>query len=123
MKKYKIIYWISTGLLSLMMTFSAYSYFANPEVADGFSHLGFPGYFRVELGLAKLLGALVLIVPQVPAAVKEWAYAGFAITFVSAAVAHISSGDPATYVIGPLVFLAVLFVSKAYSARLSQPVA
>src|SRR5205807_6760009 len=63
-----------------------------PQVAAAFTHLGCPGYFRVELSLAKLLGAVLLLAP-VPARVKEWAYAGFAIDLASALVAHLSVGD------------------------------
>ena len=50
-----------------------------PQVAEMFTHLGFPDYFRVELSWAKLLGVVMLLAP-VPARLKEWAYAGFAIT-------------------------------------------
>ena len=32
MKKNKIIYWIATGIIALMMVFSAYSYLAKPEM-------------------------------------------------------------------------------------------
>ena len=83
MKKDKVIYWLSTGLLALMMVFSAFSYLTKPEMAAAFQHLGFPPYFRVELAVAKLLGALVLLLPVVPAHLKDWAYAGFGFTFIS----------------------------------------
>jgi len=43
------------------------------------TRLGFTDYFRVELAWAKLLGAVLLLAP-VPARLKEWAYAAFAIT-------------------------------------------
>jgi len=109
-KTIKIIYWISTALVSLMMIFSAYSYFANPEVKQGFQHLGFPDYFRIELAVAKILGAIILLVP-IKGEVKEWAYAGFFITFVSAFIAHTASGDPVTNRVGPVVFLLVLALS------------
>jgi hypothetical protein len=56
-------------------------------------HLGFPDYFRIELGAGKLLGAIALILPFVPRKVKEFAYAGFTIIFVSAFIAHLASGD------------------------------
>ncbi len=46
----------------------------------------------MELSWAKLLGVVVLLAP-VPARLKEWAYAGFAITLASALVAHLSLGD------------------------------
>ena len=89
-KTIKITYWISTAIVSLMMIFSAYSYFTNPEVKQGFQHLGFPDYFRVELAIAKILGAIILLAP-IKGQVKEWAYAGFAFTFISAFIAHSAS--------------------------------
>lgn len=122
MKKNTIIYWISTGLFSFMMLLSAYSYFTKPELAAAFKHLGFPDYFRIELGMAKFLGALVLIIPQIPARVKEWVYAGFGITFISAAIAHFSSGDPASVAIMPIIFMAVLVVSYVYLYKKNKPV-
>ncbi len=45
MKKDKIIFWTTTGLVSAMMLFSAYSYLTNETMKNGFVHLGFPGYF------------------------------------------------------------------------------
>ncbi|MGC4104267.1 DoxX family protein [Ferruginibacter sp.] len=114
MKTNKIVYWIATGIISFMMLFSAYNYMAKPEIAAAFKHLGFPDYFRVELAIAKIIGALVLIIPQVPVKIKEWAYAGFAITFISASIAHAISGDPTQYIIMPVIFLAVLLVSNVF---------
>ena len=49
--------------------------------------------FRMELSLAKLVGVVVLLVPMIPARLKEWAYAGFAINLVSAMIAHASISD------------------------------
>lgn len=116
MKANKIVYWASTSIVSLMMTFSAYMYLSRPEMKEGFHHLGFPDYFRIELGIAKLLGAVLLLAP-VAARVKEWVYAGFAITFVSAIVSHAASGDPVQAKIMPAVFLALLIVSYVTNIR------
>ena len=85
-------FWIVTGLFSLQIGFTAYAQLQLPQVAEAFAHLGFPDYFRVELAWAKLLGVVVLLAP-VPARLKEWAYAGFAITLVSALIAHFAVGD------------------------------
>src|SRR5262245_55319805 len=87
-----IVYWIVTALFCLQMSFTAYAQLNVPQVAEAFTHLGFPAYFRVELAWAKLLGVVLLLVP-VPARLKEWAYAGFAINLVSAIIAHLSVGD------------------------------
>jgi DoxX-like family len=87
-----LIYWVVTGLFCLQMSFTAYAQLSLPQVAEMFTHLGFPTYFRVELSWAKLLGVILLLTP-VPARLKEWAYAGFAINLASALVAHFSLGD------------------------------
>jgi hypothetical protein len=87
-----LVYWGVTGLFCLQMAFTAYAQLRLPQVAEAFTHLGFPGYFRVELSLAKLLGVALLLAPG-PARLKEWAYAGFAIDVGSAVIAHLSVGD------------------------------
>lgn len=114
MNLFRIIYWVSTAILSFLMLFSAVSYFVNPEIAVGFKHLGFPDYFRVELGIAKLIGSIVILIPLFPHQCKEWAYAGFGITFISAAIAHSQSGDPLSMVIAPIVIFGILTVSYVF---------
>jgi hypothetical protein len=87
-----VAFWVVTALFCLQMGFTAYAQLRNPDVAAAFTHLGFPGYFRVELAWAKLLGVLLLLAP-VPARLKEWVFAGFAINLASALIAHLSVGD------------------------------
>ncbi len=87
-----ILYWIVTTLFCLQMSFTAYAQLRLPQVAQAFIHLGFPAYFRVELSWAKFLGVALLLAP-VPARLKEWVYAAFAINIVSALIAHLSLGD------------------------------
>ena len=113
----KIIYWAATGIIAAMMLFSAYAYFTSPDMKAAFPHLGFPDFFRVELGTAKILGAIVLLLPMAPAALKRFAYSGFAITFVSAAIAHSQVGDPTSAVITPLVMLCILAASYIYYGK------
>ena len=83
---------VVTALFCLQIAFTAYAQLRLPQVADAFTHLGFPAYFRVELSLAKLLGVVLLLAP-VPGRLKEWAYAGFAFDLGSALIAHLSVGD------------------------------
>jgi hypothetical protein len=85
-------FWIATALLCLQIGFTAYAQLRLPPVAEAFAHLGFPDYFRVELAWAKFIGVVLLLAP-VAARLKEWAYAGFAITLGSALIAHLSVGD------------------------------
>ncbi len=111
MKAIKITYWATTGWMSAMMLMSGAMYVTAPEVKEGFVHLGFPDYFRIELAIAKLLGAVALILPFVKGRAKEWVYSGFFITFISALIAHISSGDPASKVMGPVIAMVLMGVS------------
>ncbi len=89
-----IAYWTVTALFCLQMGFTAYAQLNLPEVAQAFAHLGFPDYFRVELSVAKFAGIALLVAP-VPARLKEWAYAGFAIDLASAVIAHLAVGEGA----------------------------
>ncbi|RKR80115.1 DoxX-like protein [Mucilaginibacter gracilis] len=111
MKIQKITYWIATGLLVLGMLATFANYFFNPDFKKIFAHLGFPDWFRVELGIAKLLGAFAVAIPAVPARVKEWAYFGFLLSFSSAVIAHYNAGDPVFNMVAPLIMLLVLVVS------------
>jgi DoxX-like family len=86
-------FWIATALFALQMGFTAYAQLRLPQVAAAFTRLGFPAYFRVELSWAKFAGLAALLIPAVPARLKEWAYAGFAITLISALIAHLAVGD------------------------------
>ena len=116
----KYVYWGSTGLLALMMAASGAAYFLVADAAQTFAQLGFPDYFRVELGVAKILGAIALLVPA-PRSVKEWTYAGFTISFVSAVIAHLASGDPFGTVIPPVVAFLILTASYTTYHRYYRP--
>ena len=86
-------FWVFTALFCLEMSFTAY-YELLPQGAEAFTRLGFPAsYFRVELSLAKVAGVVALLIPMVPARLKEWAYAGFAINLISALITHFSLGQ------------------------------
>jgi len=88
-------FWIFTALFCLEMTFTAYwELLRLPDAAHAFARLGFPAAsFRAELSLAKIAGVIVLLIPTLPARLKEWAYAGFAFNLVSALIAHFSIHD------------------------------
>ena len=116
-KKDKVIYGIATGLVCAVMAYSAVNFnLKNPlgPMKGAFRHLGYPDYFRIELTAAKALGVLALLLPGLPRKVREFAYAGFAITLVSAAIAHFSVGDAWYFGVDPLFFLAALVTSYVY---------
>src|SRR5205809_1313824 len=122
-RRERAVYRTATGLVLAVMLFSIINFVFNdhfpfPDGPEGaFVHLGFPAYFKVELTVAKILGVLALLIPAVPFKVKEFAYFGFAITLVSASIAHFGRGDASLsvlFVIDPLVFLGLLMVSYVY---------
>lgn len=114
MKKAKIIFWTATTLIFLFEGVMP-ALTSQTEVAkEGIRHLGYPAYFGIMLTVFKVLGALVLIIPQVPAKIKEWAYAGFAIEFISAFVSNAVVDGITGMSFFPLIVLAVLVVSYIY---------
>jgi DoxX-like family len=114
--KGKLGYWIAIGVFSLMMAASAIGYVSgSAQMVETFRHLGYPDYFLTLLGVAKLLGVVALLAPRVPVVVREWAYAGFGITFVAAAISHAASGDPVVRVAAPLIALALLIAVRRLS--------
>lgn len=117
MKKNKIIYWITTSLAMLMGGVSGFLYLFLPQMKEAFQLMGFPDYFRIELAIAKIIGLFVILLPQVPAKFKEWAYTGFGIVFISAIVAHTVVQGFAT-AIAPIVVLVLLSVSYTYYHKL-----
>ena len=128
--KDRIIYWTTTAIVSAVMVFSIVNFIFNDHFPfpDGkesaFVHLGLPNYFKIELTTAKIFGLLALLVPGVPRKIKEFAYFGFGITLVSAAIAHFSVGDASNlsviYVLDPLFFFGALVVSYVYFNKLSR---
>src|SRR5690606_32368685 len=123
MKKDRIIYWTTTGVVCAVMVFGiiTFTFFDRVQYPEGaFVHLGLPHYFKIELTIAKILGVLVLLIPNIPPKIKEFAYFGFAITLISASIAHFSVGDVHRpplyflYILDPLIFLGILAVSYSY---------
>ncbi|WP_299064785.1 DoxX family protein [uncultured Polaribacter sp.] len=116
MKTKKIVYYISTGLLTLLMLFSVSMYlFNNTEITKAFTSFGFPTYLIYPLATAKILG-LVAIWFINNTSLKEWAYAGFFFNFILAFFAHymISDGEQ----MGALVAIILLLVSYFYSKKI-----
>ena len=93
MKTTKILYWVSTGLLSALLLMSVGMYvFNNAEVSKLFSSFGYPVYIIYPLAAAKLAAVAVLL-SQKKSTVKEWAYSALFFDFILAFFAHYMVGD------------------------------
>lgn len=111
MKSQKIIYSITTGFFSLWMIQNAYVYLTTEEAKQLCLHFGLPDYLRVELAIFKIIGVIILLLPIIQGRLKEWAYAGFAITMISGFIAHLASGDSFLSSLSALLALAILLTS------------
>src|SRR6478736_5510193 len=110
-KTNKIIFWTSTILIFLFEGVMPALTSQTPLAKEGIRHLGYPEYFGNMLVVFKVAGSLVLILPQVPKRVKEWAYAGFALEFIAAFVSLAVIDGLRLQSFFPLLILAILIVS------------
>lgn len=95
-KRDTLLFWVFTGLFSAVMLMSAIpNILSAPEWVEVFKQLGYPLYILPFIGLAKLLGVVVLLIPGFPR-LKEWAYAGFFFDLTGAVYSGLAVGgfDP-----------------------------
>ena len=111
-KRNKIIYWVATIWLSLgMVSTGAVQLLKNKEEVDMIAtQLGYPVYFLTILGIWKMLGVVVVLIPKFPV-LKEWAYAGFFFAMSGAVFSHIASGSGAKDFFGPILLIVLTVVS------------
>ena len=90
-KTINILYWVFTVLFAALMIYSAYGSILVNEDAKTLIHdqLGYPVYFIPFTGYAKLIGAIVILIPGLKT-IKEWAYAGLFFDLVGAVYSGIA---------------------------------
>ena len=95
-----IVYWVSTGLTALLFAAPGLALLSrDPHFVSEMTRLGYPGYFLPFLGVWKVLGAIVVLIPGARY-LKEWAYAGMFFDITGAIVSRAAAGDH-----GPELFL------------------
>lgn len=114
MKKEQIIFWTSTIIIALLEGLMPALTSQTELAKEGIRHLGYPEYFGNALVVFKVIGVLAIVVPKVPARIKEWAYAGFTFDFLFAAISHWAVDGINGQIFFPLVVLAILAVSYIY---------
>lgn len=119
MKRNQVIFWTATIFIFLfegvMPAFTSQTALAK----EGIRHLGYPEYFGNILVVFKVLGALALVVPQVPKSIKEWAYAGFTFSFTFAFLSHLIVDGFNVQTLLPLIIFAFLAASYVYFHKLN----
>ncbi len=114
MKKNNIIFWIATGFIFLFEGVMPALTSQTELAKEGIRHLGYPEYFGTLLVVFKVAGSLILVIPQVPSRIKEWAYAGFGFDFIFAFMSHVAVDGFSAMACFPLVILAILALSYVY---------
>lgn len=120
MKTARILFWSTTTLIFLFEGVMPALTSQTKMAQDGITHLGYPIYFGTLLMVFKVLGSLVLILPQAPARIKEWAYAGFGIDFICASVSLMVVDGISGMAFFPLIVFAILIVSYVNYHRLEK---
>lgn len=92
-KTNNIIYWISTIIFAALMIFSASGGIQPSQPAIQLIHdaLGYPVYFIQFISIAKVIGAVVILIPRINRSIKEWAYAGLFFDLAGAIYSGIAS--------------------------------
>lgn len=113
MKKLNITYWIITALFSAFMIWSSTGGLTlQPDaVALMHEHMGYLLYFLRIISVAKIIGTIAILLPFVPARVKEWAYFGFFTDLSVATFSFAALGDPVTQWWPMLIFIGVLIAA------------
>ena len=113
-KRNKIIYWIATIWLALGMVATGTGQLIKMKAgqggADMITHLGYPVYLLTILGIWKILGVVVVLIPKF-SLLKEWAYAGFFFIMSGAMISHIAVGDSVNEIWPSLLLLVLTVVS------------
>ncbi len=78
LRKEKMIYRVGIILLSIWFGASGFMEITkNPLVWNHTILMGYPPYFIITLGVAKILGVIVLLIPNKLGWLKEWVFAAF----------------------------------------------
>lgn len=86
---------------------------------EGIRHLGYPEYFGNALVVFKILGVIILVLPQIPKRLKEWEYAGFTFDFLFASISHYAVDGLDFQTFFPLIVLEILMVSYVFYHKIN----
>jgi uncharacterized membrane protein YphA (DoxX/SURF4 family) len=111
---------VTTGLVaSMWMYFGRLYLIHDPEewrIAN--QQLGYPLYIIPLIGVTHILGAVGLLIPNLPR-LTQWVYAGFAFTLLLAFYSQLNGGGSTWDKFDPILVMAFVFAS--YGLRRCMP--
>jgi hypothetical protein len=115
MKKTNTIYWIVTIIFGGFMLFSGImNAIAGPDsIKLVHDQLGYPIYIIRFLGIAKIIGAVIILIPGFTQ-LKYWAYAGLMFDLIGALYSLLMIGGGAQAFFSMGIFIALGFGSYFY---------
>lgn len=119
-KSAKAIYWTTTIIIFLLEGVMPALTSQTELAKEGIRHLGYPEYFGNALVVFKIAGSILLILPMIPARIKEWTYAGFAFDFIFAAISHWAVDGFGGQTIFPIIILGILMISYSYYHKIRK---
>jgi hypothetical protein len=121
MKKNKIFFWISTTIIFLFEALMPLGtlLFAHEYFNAGTKPLGYPDYFAYALIICKAIGATAIMIPALPAKLREWAYAGLTFNLLFAVISHVVVDRNIGFILTPIVVGCILAVSYIHSSKIT----
>ena len=125
MKKNKLIFRITTGLLALMYLGGGSRYFLEfQEMSDIFVTLQFPRWLHPLLGVTKFMAVISLLtilfdVKSNPKWLKEWTYAGIFFNGTLALIAHQMIGEPFELSVPAIMVIVLVIISRVLWGKLN----
>jgi len=114
-----IVYWLST-LLVAISNLTGIFYINKPFVQKAMQHLGLPKWFYIELIIANFIGGFIILLPFIGKRLKEWAYVGLGLGYLSAIIAHFSIDGINRITFMPLVAFVILLTSYITYHKLNE---
>jgi len=109
LKNKKIIFWTITILISAFFILSGFMEITqNPTIYPKILKIGYPPYFIKLLGIAKLIGSIVFLIPMFHR-LREWVFAAFTFDVIFAFASGYSIHSYADCMKAAIVFIILLF--------------
>ncbi len=126
MNKNKLIFRITTGLLTLMYLGGGSRYFLEfQEMSDIFNTLQFPRWLHPLLGVSKFMAVVSLAtilfnIKANPKWLKEWTYAGIFFNGTLALIAHQMINEPFELSVPAIMVIILVIISRVLWGKLNK---
>ncbi|MEO6669002.1 MAG: DoxX family protein [Ferruginibacter sp.] len=115
LKNKKIVFWTITVLLSAFFILSGYMEVTkNPATYPKTIRMGYPPYFITMLGIAKLIGSVIFLIPMFRK-LREWVFAAFTFDVIFAFVSGYTIQSYADCTKAVVVFVVLMLAYWLFS--------